>query len=249
MSGAFAVDRVADDACLLELTAVSKFHCMGLQTVVALDCVDLVVRRNEYLAIVGASGSGKSSLLNILGCLDSPTAGCYHLNGWEVSKLSDEQLANVRNREIGFVFQGFHLLPRLTALENVMQPLQYRKAGRAQRKRMACEALGKVGLSDRLAHLPGQLSGGQRQRVAIARALVTEPSVLLADEPTGNLDSATSMEIITLFDALHSAGHTVILVTHDRSIAQHCRRMVQLMDGKIVADNSIVKLTPTDTDL
>ncbi len=191
---------------LIELNQVTKYYEMGNQVVRALDGIDISVTRNDYMAFIGSSGSGKSTMLNILGCLDKPTSGQYHLNGKNVETLDQNQLSEIRNLEIGFIFQSFNLLPRSTALANVMQPLIYRNIGYGQRKRRALEALARVGLSDRVDHLPNQLSGGQRQRVAIARALVTAPSILLADEPTGNLDSKTTVEIMALFDELHSEG-------------------------------------------
>ena len=200
---------------LIELSQVTKYYEMGNQVVRALDGIDISVTRNDYMAFIGSSGSGKSTMLNILGCLDKPTSGQYHLNGKNVETLDQNQLSEIRNLEIGFIFQSFNLLPRSTALANVMQPLIYRNIGYGQRKKRALEALARVGLSDRVDHLPNQLSGGQRQRVAIARALVTAPSILLADEPTGNLDSKTTVEIMALFDELHSEGQTLIVVTHE----------------------------------
>lgn len=209
---------------------------MGEQTVLALDGVDITIEKNEYIAFIGSSGSGKSTMLNILGCLDRPTSGRYHLNDQDVENLSANELAVIRNQEIGFIFQSFNLLPRATALQNVMQPLIYRNVRRNKRRDMALEALTRVNLADRVHHLPNQLSGGQRQRVAIARALVTDPSILLADEPTGNLDSRTTVEIMELFDQLHREGHTVILVTHEHEIASHCQRVVEMKDGRIHDD-------------
>ncbi|MGH8106946.1 MAG: ABC transporter ATP-binding protein, partial [Arenimonas sp.] len=188
-------------------------------------------------ALIGPSGSGKSTLMNLLGCLDTPSEGKYVLNGRDTSTMNDNELAQVRNLEIGFIFQSFHLLPRMTVLQNVMQPLVYRGIASAERSRMATEALNKVGLGDRLSHRPNQLSGGQRQRVAVARALVGNPSILLADEPTGNLDSKTSAEIMALFDELHRQGQTVIVVTHEPDIAAHCHRTLRVSDGKIVQDS------------
>ena len=223
---------------MIELKGIVKRYVLGEETVLALAGVDLFIGRNEYVALIGPSGSGKSTLMNILGCLDSPTEGQYILNGRDTSALRDDELAAVRNREIGFVFQSFHLLPRQTALQNVMQPLMYRRMPAAERRERAERALAGVGLGDRLDHRPNQLSGGQRQRVAVARALVGEPSILLADEPTGNLDSRTSAEIMALFDALHAAGQTVIVVTHEPDIAAHCRRTVRVLDGRIVEDRS-----------
>jgi putative ABC transport system ATP-binding protein len=223
---------------MIELQGIVKRYVLGGETVLALAGVDLSIGRNEYVALIGPSGSGKSTLMNILGCLDSPTEGRYILNGRDMSSLRDDELATVRNREIGFVFQSFHLLPRQTALQNVMQPLMYRPMSAAERRGRAENALAGVGLGDRLDHRPNQLSGGQRQRVAVARALVGEPSILLADEPTGNLDSRTSAEIMALFDALHSSGQTVIVVTHEPDIAAHCRRTVRVLDGHIVEDRT-----------
>ena len=223
-------------SAVIELRGITREYRMGDQTVRALAGVDLDVGRNEYVAIVGASGSGKSSLMNIVGCLDSPTAGTYTLNGRAVAGMNDTELAQVRNREIGFIFQSFNLLPRADALHNVMQPLVYRRLPVAERKRLAREALERVGLGSRMDHLPNQLSGGQRQRVAVARALVGRPSILLADEPTGNLDSATTAEIMALFDQLHGDGQTIIIVTHEPEIAAHCLRVVRLRDGLVESD-------------
>ncbi len=221
---------------MIELAGIVKRYTMGEEVVQALRGVDLSIGRNEYVALTGPSGSGKSTLMNLLGCLDSPTEGHYVLNGRDVAGMDDDELAQVRNREIGFVFQSFHLLPRQSVLQNVMQPLVYRGLPRAERVRRATEALTKVGLGNRLDHRPNQLSGGQRQRVAVARALVGEPSLLLADEPTGNLDSQTSHEIMALFDALHAQGQTVIVVTHEPDIAAHCHRVLRVLDGRIVED-------------
>ena len=222
---------------LISLNQITKHYEMGTQTVRALDGVTVEVAKNEYLAFIGSSGSGKTTMLNILGCLDKPTSGNYHLNGTNVENLDQNQLSDIRNKEIGFIFQSFNLLPRQTALSNVMQPLIYRSISLRERKRMAQEALDRVGLGPRVDHLPNQLSGGQRQRVAIARALVTTPSILLADEPTGNLDSKTSVEIMELFDQLHREGHTLIIVTHEDEIAAHCQRVVEMKDGKIFKDS------------
>ncbi len=221
---------------MIVMRAISKRYLMGDQEVRALDGVDIDIGRNEYVALIGASGSGKSTLMNLLGCLDTPTSGSYLLNGRDTATLDDTELARVRNREIGFVFQSFHLLPRMNVLDNVAQPLVYRGVSRAERLRRARESLDRVGLGNRLDHRPNQLSGGQRQRVAVARALVGEPSILLADEPTGNLDTRTSSEIMALFDALHRQGQTVIVVTHEADIAAHCKRTVRLSDGHIVED-------------
>jgi putative ABC transport system ATP-binding protein len=209
---------------------------MGTERILALRGVTLDIGRNEYVAIMGPSGSGKSTMMNLLGCLDTPTGGEYWLNGEEVSRLSDDALARVRNREIGFVFQTFNLLPRATALHNVELPLVYAGVAGRERRQRALEALERVGLADRVQHRPNELSGGQRQRVAIARALVNRPSILLADEPTGNLDSVTSEEIMTVFAGLHRAGQTVIMVTHEPDIAAHAERTVVLRDGRVESD-------------
>ncbi len=222
---------------MIELRGIVKKYVLGEETVLALAGVDLFIGRNEYVALIGPSGSGKSTLMNIIGCLDSPSEGQYILNGRDTSSLRDDELAIVRNREIGFIFQSFHLLPRQTALQNVMQPLVYRRMPPVERRERAAHALEKVGLGDRLDHRPNQLSGGQRQRVAVARALVGEPSLLLADEPTGNLDSRTSLEIMALFDALHAQGQTVVIVTHEPDIAAHCRRTIRVRDGLVVEDS------------
>ena len=215
---------------------LSRHYAMGEATIHALRGIDLVVRRGEYVAILGPSGCGKSTLMNLLGCLDTADAGRYWLGGRLVSELSELELAHVRNREIGFVFQAFALLPRQTALANVEMPLIYAGVAAGERHRRAREVLERVGLAERGTHRPGELSGGQRQRVAIARALVTGPKLLLADEPTGNLDSATGTEILALFDALHRAGNTIVLVTHERAIASRAGRTIQLRDGLVVSD-------------
>jgi putative ABC transport system ATP-binding protein len=224
-----------DDTVLLELKDVSKIYVVGDQEVAALRGVDFGISRGEYVAIMGPSGSGKSTLMNILGCLDTPTAGTYMLNGQSVGDLDDDELAAVRNREIGFVFQTFHLLPRATAAKNVELPLIYAGVTASQRRQRADRALDAVKLTDRAHHRPSELSGGQRQRVAIARALVNEPSILLADEPTGNLDSVTGEEILQIFDGLHTAGHTIIMVTHEADVAERADRTVRLFDGQTVS--------------
>ena len=223
---------------VIQIRDLRREYQMGGETVRALRGVDLAIRRNEYVAIMGPSGSGKSTLMNLIGCLDTPTGGEYWLNGQEVSRMSDDHLARVRNREIGFVFQTFNLLPRASALQNVELPLVYAGAGGRERRERAREALVRVGLEDRMDHRPNELSGGQRQRVAIARALVNRPSILLADEPTGNLDTATSEEIMRVFAALHDQGQTVIMVTHEADIAAHAARVVVLRDGKVETDTS-----------
>lgn len=220
---------------MIELVGIHKHYLMGDQEVRALDGVDLFIARNEYVALIGPSGSGKSTLMNLLGCLDTPSAGHYLLNGRDTATLNDVELARVRNREVGFVFQSFHLLPRMSVLDNVMQPLVYRGMPRAERRSRAAESLERVGLANRMDHRPNQLSGGQRQRVAVARALVGEPSLLLADEPTGNLDSTTAHAIFELFDSLHASGMTLLLVTHDPMLANRAQRTITLADGKIVS--------------
>ena len=227
---------VKDSAPVIALRGIHREYRMGDQVVRALDGLHLDIGRNEYIAVIGASGSGKSTLMNIIGCLDKPSAGDYTLNGREVAQMSENELATVRNRDIGFIFQSFNLLPRADALRNVMQPLVYRRLPISERRRLATEALTRVGLGDRMDHLPNQLSGGQRQRVAVARALVGRPAILLADEPTGNLDSATSVEIMALFDQLHGDGQTIIIVTHEPDIAAHCHRVVRLKDGQVEYD-------------
>jgi putative ABC transport system ATP-binding protein len=215
---------------------LQREYDMGGEVVRALRGVDLTIRRNEFVAIMGPSGSGKSTLMNMIGCLDSPSAGEYWLNGHRVSELGDDELARIRNKEIGFVFQTFNLLPRASALHNVELPLIYAGVGTRERQEMASSALTRVGLADRMHHKPNELSGGQRQRVAVARALVNQPSILLADEPTGNLDSATSIEIMALFEELHSGGQTIVLVTHEHDIAEHADRQVHLKDGQVAQD-------------
>ena len=215
---------------------LQRDYDMGGEVVHALRGVDLVIRKNEFVAIMGPSGSGKSTLMNLIGCLDSPTGGEYWLNGHRVSELGDDELARIRNKEIGFVFQTFNLLPRASALHNVELPLVYAGLGGRERRELAADALTRVGLGDRMQHRPNELSGGQRQRVAIARALVNKPSILLADERTGNLDSATSEEILGLFEALYEEGQTIVLVTHESDIAAHARRQVHLKDGRLEQD-------------
>ncbi len=221
---------------VIRVTDLKREYQMGAEIVRALQGVDISIHRNEYVAIMGPSGSGKSTLMNLIGCLDTPSGGEYWLNGLEVSTMGDDELARVRNREIGFVFQTFNLLPRATALHNVELPLIYAGVKARTRRERAANALTRVGLGDRMDHRPNELSGGQRQRVAIARALVNEPSILLADEPTGNLDSTTSEEIMSVFEELHAQGQTVIMVTHERDIAAHAQRIITLKDGLIDSD-------------
>ena len=221
---------------IIRIRDLTRHYVMGTETVQALRGVSLDIMRNEYVAIMGPSGSGKSTMMNMIGCLDTPTGGEYWLNGQEVSQLTDDQLARVRNKEIGFVFQTFNLLPRATSLHNVELPLVYAGVSAKERRNRAAAALGRVGLGNRMDHRPNELSGGQRQRVAIARALVNEPSILLADEPTGNLDSTTSEEIMQVFSELHQQGQTIIMVTHEADIAAHAERTVVLRDGKVESD-------------
>lgn len=221
---------------MIQLKGVSKFYQMGDEEVHALINVDLDIKDNEYVAITGASGSGKSTMMHILGCLDSSSTGSYKLADRDVTGLSSKQLAEIRNREIGFIFQSFNLLPRLSVLDNAIQPLIYQGVKFKERREMAIEQLKSVGLGERMGHMPNQLSGGQRQRVAIARALVTKPSILLADEPTGNLDSATTKDVLDLFSQLHNNGQTIVMVTHEPEIADQCQRVVQLKDGHIIKD-------------
>ena len=221
---------------LIRLQHIARRYDMGAETIHALRDVSVEIERGEYVAIMGPSGSGKSTLMNLLGCLDSPSAGTFELNGALVSEMDDNQLADIRNREIGFVFQSFHLLPRSSALRNVELPLVYAGIPVDERRELALAALTQVGLGDRVHHRPNELSGGQRQRVAIARALVNDPSILLADEPTGNLDSRTGEEIMQLFDELHRKGNTIIIVTHEEDIARHAHRILRIRDGLIAAD-------------
>jgi putative ABC transport system ATP-binding protein len=221
---------------VIRLEGITKQYQMGDQTVHALKGIDLDIKQNEMIAFIGASGSGKSTMMNIIGCLDRPSSGQYWLNGREVATMNGDELARVRNEEIGFIFQSFHLLPRASALDNVAQPLIYRGIALRERLALAAKALERVGLGERMHHRPNELSGGQRQRVAIARALVGNPSILLADEPTGNLDSATSEEIMGLIKQLHAAGQTVVIVTHEPEIAEQCQRVVRLRDGQVMSD-------------
>ena len=221
---------------VIKIRQITRDFFLGQEVVKVLKGIDLDIEKGEYVAFMGPSGSGKSTLMNILGCLDTPTSGQYILNGKDVSQMSDDELAEIRNKEIGFVFQTFNLLPRTTALENVALPMIYAGASRTQRKERAEKVLADVGLSDRMDHKPNQLSGGQRQRVAVGRALVNNPSIILADEPTGNLDSKTSVEIMNLFDEIHNSGNTVILVTHEEEIARHAHRIIRLRDGMVESD-------------
>jgi putative ABC transport system ATP-binding protein len=224
---------------IIKLQNITKIYHVGSEDVHALQEISLEIRKNEYVAVMGPSGSGKSTLMNLIGCLDTPTSGLYELNGINVSDMNDNQLAKIRNKEIGFVFQTFNLLARSDVLHNVELPLIYGGIGSGERKRMAREAIERVGLTERIHHKPNELSGGQRQRVAIARALVTQPSILLADEPTGNLDSKTGDEIMTLFDKLQKEGNTIILVTHEDYIAEHADRVIRLRDGMVQKDEIV----------
>jgi len=230
---------------LIQAEGIKKIYEVGVVQIDALVGVDLEVEKNEYVAIMGPSGSGKSTFMNILGCLDTPTEGSYRLNGNLVSNLGDDELARIRNKEIGFVFQTFNLLPRATALQNVELPLVYGGVPASARRERAMESLRAVGLLDRAAHRPNELSGGQRQRVAIARALVNNPSLILADEPTGNLDSRTGEEIMLIFKKIHEAGNTIMIVTHEEYIAEHTRRIVRLLDGRIASDVKNGRGTPS----
>ena len=229
----------ATGRALIEVADLTKQYMMGSEEVWALDGVTLTVEEGEYVAVMGPSGSGKSTLMNMLGCLDTPTSGTYHLRGEDVSTFSDDELAEIRNREIGFVFQTFNLLPRVDCLRNAELPLIYAGMPRTERRKRAAEALRSVGLGDRLDHRPNELSGGQRQRVATARALVNRPSLLLADEPTGNLDSETGAEIMRLLEQLHRRGNTILLVTHEKDIAHHARRIIHLRDGRLERDETV----------
>jgi putative ABC transport system ATP-binding protein len=221
---------------VIEIKNIIRDFKLGQEIVHVLKGIDLDIKRGEYLAIMGPSGSGKSTLMNLLGCLDTPTSGSYNLNGKDVSKMTDDELAEIRNTEIGFVFQTFNLLPRTTALDNVALPMIYAGASKKARTERATQVLSDVGLADRMDHKPNQLSGGQRQRVAVGRALVNKPSIILADEPTGNLDSKTGTEILALFDEIHDAGNTVIVVTHEEEVAAHAHRIIRLRDGVIESD-------------
>jgi putative ABC transport system ATP-binding protein len=221
---------------LIKITNIKRDFPLGNEIVYVLKGIDLEINKGEYVALMGPSGSGKSTLMNILGCLDTPTSGTYILNGKHVSEMQDDELAGIRNKEIGFVFQTFNLMPRTTALDNVALPMVYAGHSKSERVERATEVLTQVGLDDRMDHKPNQLSGGQRQRVAVARALVNKPSIILADEPTGNLDSKTSVEIMNLFDEIHANGNTVILVTHEEDIASHAHRIIRLRDGVIESD-------------
>jgi len=221
---------------IIHISEITKYYQVGTEVVKALRGASLSIDKGEYVAIMGPSGSGKSTLMNIIGALDTPTGGQYILNGTDVSHLSDESLAEIRNKEIGFVFQTFNLLPRYTALENVVLPLVYAGIPKAERMQLGEESLSSVGLGDRMQHRPNEMSGGQRQRVAVARALINDPSIILADEPTGNLDSKTSVDIMRLFGEIHARGNTIILVTHEEDIAQHAHRIIRLRDGEIEKD-------------
>lgn len=231
---------------VISIKGLTRDFALGSEKVKVLKGIDLTVFKGEYVALMGPSGSGKSTLMNILGCLDTPTSGSYHLRGQDVSHMSEDQLADVRNREIGFVFQTFNLMPRLNALQNVALPMIYSGISPNERTKRASDALASVGLADRMTHRPNQLSGGQRQRVAIARALINRPSIILADEPTGNLDSKTSIEIMQLLQKIHKSGNTIIVVTHEEDIASHAHRIIRLRDGIIYADDIYHNITTYD---
>jgi len=233
-------------APVIQIHDIKKHYAIGNQIVKALNGIDLDIHKNEFVALMGPSGSGKSTLMNVIGCLDSPTSGTYILNNKEVSRMEDDELAEIRNKEIGFVFQTFNLLPRYTALENVALPLIYAGMSKSDRDKRATEVLTQVGLADRMHHKPNELSGGQRQRVAVARALVNRPSIILADEPTGNLDTKTSYEIMALLDEIHRNGNTIILVTHEEDIARHAKRIIRLRDGVIEGANSNAAVAPQE---
>ncbi|MFC6097986.1 ABC transporter ATP-binding protein [Flavobacterium qiangtangense] len=228
---------------LIKITNIKRDFQLGNEVINVLKGIDLNINKGEYVALMGPSGSGKSTLMNLLGCLDTPTSGTYILNGNDVSQMTDDNLAEIRNKEIGFVFQTFNLLPRTTALDNVALPMIYAGYSKSERKERATEVLTQVGLADRMDHEPNQLSGGQRQRVAVARALVNRPSIILADEPTGNLDSKTSVEIMNLFNEIHANGNTVILVTHEEDIAAYAHRIIRLRDGLVESDNINTEIT------
>ena len=231
---------------IINISGITRDFALGAQTVKVLKGIDLNIKKGEYVALMGPSGSGKSTLMNILGCLDTPTSGTYVLKGQDVSSMTDDQLAEVRNKEIGFVFQTFNLLPRITAVQNVALPMIYAGKGLSARMERAEKTLMSVGLEDRMTHRPNQLSGGQRQRVAIARALVNDPSIILADEPTGNFDSKTSVEIMQLFQKIHSMGNTIIVVTHEEDIAEHAHRIIRLRDGMVYSDEPNEKIKRYD---
>ncbi|PRY96982.1 ABC transporter ATP-binding protein [Marinilabilia salmonicolor] len=234
------------DTAVIHIDDLKKHYEVGTQVVKALNGVSLSIEKGEYVAIMGPSGSGKSTLMNLIGALDTPTSGRYILNGTDVSHMSDDQLAEIRNREIGFVFQTFNLLPRYSALDNVVLPLIYAGVKKDERYDKGRQALENVGLSDRMTHKPNELSGGQRQRVAVARALVNKPSLILADEPTGNLDSKTSVDIMRLFEDIHNAGNTIVLVTHEEDIAQHAKRIIRLRDGVVESDEAVEKVLSSE---
>jgi putative ABC transport system ATP-binding protein len=244
--GGGSLESAVADAPLIRFSQITKHYPMGDMVVRALDGVSLDIHRGEYVAIMGPSGSGKSTLMNLIGCLDTPTTGTYHLNGKLASAMSDDELAGIRNEEIGFVFQTFNLLARTTALQNVELPLIYAGLHARDRHRQALKALENVGLGPRADHFPNQLSGGQRQRVAIARALVNNPSILLADEPTGALDTRTSVEIMALFEELYRGGNTIILVTHEEDIARHAHRIIKLLDGQVIHDEPNLPISSTE---